>query len=54
MTDQLDVEIEALKAENKRLREALELIADDDCTSACKTLDKICDPCIASAALANK
>jgi hypothetical protein len=43
-----------LKKENTRLREALVLIANDDCPESCKILDKQCDPCIARAALENK
>lgn len=44
-----------LETENARLREALELIADDDCrSSACKSLEKQCDRCIARDALEEK
>ena len=51
-----DIEKDCLRlmAENKRLRETLTLIADDDCPKSCKTLDKQCDPCIARAALEEK
>jgi rRNA-processing protein FCF1 len=43
---------EKLTQENARLREALEMIADDYCkSSACRSLEKQCDRCIARAVL---